>query len=156
MNHLNDDDDQVSYHKPVTVPYVLVAVGLYGLDRVVRLVKLRISSARIRPITELSITRVEVPNVNAGWRAGQHVRLRVLSSGMGWFGWLENHPFTIASVANTDEGLVLMCKKTGSWTSKLYQMAQHSGYGESGPAPGRNIKVMIEGPYGKSFCINAW
>jgi len=67
---------------------------------------------------------------------------------MGWWGWTENHPFTISSVSNTQDGLVLMCKKSGSWTSKLYEAAKASGYGERGKGSGRDVKVMVEGPYG--------
>jgi ferric-chelate reductase len=126
-----------------------VAVTLYGVDHLVRLVKMRICTVRIRPLPELSTTRIEVPKLNAGWRAGQHVRLRVLSSQMGWWGWTENHPFTIASVSETEEGLVLMCKKTGKWTGKLYDMALASGYGEGGSRAGGNVRATIEGPYGK-------
>ncbi|KIM76946.1 hypothetical protein PILCRDRAFT_825962 [Piloderma croceum F 1598] len=138
----------VCFHKPVVIPYVFAAVILYGVDHLVRLVKMRICTVRIRPLPELSTTRIEVPKLNAGWRAGQHVRLRVLSSRMGWWGWTENHPFTIASVSETEEGLVLMCKKTGKWTGKLYDMALASGYGEGGSNAGGNVRAMIEGPYG--------
>lgn len=46
------------------------------------------------------------------------------------------------------DGLVLLCKQTGPWTTKLYDMAKASGYGESGKKASRNVKVMIEGPYG--------
>jgi hypothetical protein len=67
---------------------------------------------------------------------------------MGWWGWTETHPFTIASVSETEEGLVLLCKKAGKWTGKLYEMAIASGYGESGKGRGRNVMVMLEGPYG--------
>ena len=121
-----------------------------------RLVKLRICTARIRPLPELSTTRIEIPKVNAGWRAGQHIRIRVLSSGMGVFGWTENHPFTIASLSKTEEGLVLMAKKTGNWTTKLYKMAITSGYGEAGKGTGGNVNVMIEGPYGKLLSSRAY
>lgn len=138
-------------HKPVIIPYVFAAAIIYGADHLMRLVKSRVCKARIRPIPELSVTRIEVPHINAGWRAGQHVRLRVIASGMGWWGWTENHPFTIASVSNSQDGLVLMCKKSGSWTSKLYELAKTSGYGESGKGTGGDVKVMIEGPYGNAM-----
>jgi len=94
------------------------------------------------------MTRVEIPALNAGWRPGQHVRIRVLSSAMGWFGWAEAHPFTIASVAKTPEGLVLMCKKAGGWTGKLYEMAKVAGYGREDGGVSRSVLVMLEGPYG--------
>lgn len=87
------------YHETFAIPYVAIVAGFYGLDRVLRLVQTRIVTAQLRPIPELGMTRIEVPSVNAGWRAGQHVRVRVLSSGMGVFGWMESHPFTIASVS---------------------------------------------------------
>ena len=68
---------------------------------------------------------------------------------MGFIGWSESHPFTIASVADTDEGIVLLCKTMGKWTNRLYEMAADSGYGEDGTSTGRNVKVTIEGPYGE-------
>ncbi|KZT71208.1 hypothetical protein DAEQUDRAFT_750102 [Daedalea quercina L-15889] len=139
----------VCYHEEFAIPYVAIVAGFYGLDRLLRLVQTRIVTAELRPIPELGITRVDVPSVNAGWRAGQHVRLRVLSTGMGVLGWTESHPFTIASVSKhpSEEGLVLMVKKAGDWTSKLYDVAQRTEYSEAG-GPTRNIKVMLNGPYG--------
>ncbi|KAG5636484.1 hypothetical protein H0H81_007849 [Sphagnurus paluster] len=133
-------------HKPSMIPWLCGCMGLYGLDRVVRLLKTRISTAIIRPLPELNTTRIEIPNINRGWRAGQHIRLRVLSSGLGLFGWTEVHPFTIANVSGTEEGLVLLAKKSGRWTSALYDMAKTSGYTEAGH--GHRVKVAVEGPYG--------
>ncbi|KIK38307.1 hypothetical protein CY34DRAFT_15128 [Suillus luteus UH-Slu-Lm8-n1] len=136
------------YHEPACVPYVVAACVFYILDHIIRAVKTRVTTAKLRPLPELGITRVEVPSINAGWRAGQHVRLRVLSSSMGWWGWTEVHPFTIANVAETSEGMVLMCKKTGRWTGSLFSMAQSASYGENGMEVGRDVRVMVDGPYG--------
>ena len=96
----------------------------------------------------MGVIRVDIPSLNTGWCAGQHVRLRVLSTAMGLWGMTEVHPFTISSASNTEEGLVLMCKTTGSWTRKLYEIAQTTAAGKEGEEPGRRAKVMIEGPYG--------
>ncbi|TBU28196.1 incomplete iron reductase [Dichomitus squalens] len=139
----------VCEHVPVAKPYVYCAVGFYGLDRLLRIIRSRVSMARLRPLPDLGVTRVEVPAINAGWRAGQHVRLRVLSWGMGWRGWAEAHPFTIASVSRcpSGEGLVLMVKKAGDWTGKLYDLAQRADYGEANGL-GSSVQVVIEGPYG--------
>ena len=139
---------QVCYHNANCIPYVIVASVFYGLDHLARAIKTRITTATLRPIPELGLTRIEMPTINAGWRAGQHVRLRVLSTAMGLWGMTEVHPFTIASVSKTEEGLVLLCKKTGRWTTKVYETASTSVYGEQGQEVGRNIKVMVEGPYG--------
>ncbi|KAF9223191.1 hypothetical protein BS17DRAFT_782514 [Gyrodon lividus] len=136
------------YHRDGCIPYVIAACVFYGIDHFIRAIKTRIATATLRPIPELGLTRVEIPVINTGWRAGQHVRLRILSTSMGLWGMTEVHPFTIASVTNTDEGLVLMCKKAGRWTSKMYEMAGTAAYGEQGREVGRSVKVMVEGPYG--------
>ncbi|PCH37162.1 hypothetical protein WOLCODRAFT_140747 [Wolfiporia cocos MD-104 SS10] len=138
----------VVYHEPWAIPYIEIAAALYGFDRLVRLIQTRIVTAHLRPIPELGMTRIEIPSVNAGWRAGQHVRIKVLSTGMGVTGWAESHPFTIASVAKSrgEEGLVLMCKKAGDWTNKLFEVAQRTEY--EAESVGRNVKVVLNGPYG--------
>lgn len=92
---------------------------------------------------------MEIPTINEGWRAGQHVRLRILSSGMGLWGALEAHPFTISTIPGTNQGLVIICKKVGPWTSKLYDTANSSVRGEQGGAIDKSVRVMVEGPYGK-------
>lgn len=143
-------------HQPGVWPYVIAAAGIISLDYLIRLMKTRVFNARIRPIPNLMLTRIEVPQLNAGWRAGQHVRLRVLSSAMGWFGWAESHPFTIATAAKTPEGMVLLCKKTGGWTGRLYDMAKVAGYESDEGAYGRTVQIMIEGPYGgPGHCVFA-
>ena len=42
-----------------------------------------------------------------------------------------------------------MVKKAGDWTAKLFDVAQRTEYREVG-GPMRNIKVMLNGPYGTS------
>ncbi|KAJ3823188.1 ferric reductase like transmembrane component-domain-containing protein [Lentinula raphanica] len=133
-------------HFAGTIPWAYACAAFYLLDLLLRLTKTRFSTANLRAIPELGVTRVEIPNINSGWRAGQHVRLRVLSSGMGLLGWSEVHPFTIASVAEGPEGMVLLCKKAGSWTNTLYKMANSSSSDEEGN--GRRVLVMVQGPYG--------
>ncbi|KAH9944662.1 iron reductase [Amylocystis lapponica] len=136
-------------HQTWAVPYVVVAVAFYAFDRLLRVVRSCFVVASLHTLPELGMTRIEVPAVNAGWRAGQHVRIKVLSLGMGWLGWTETHPFTIASVSKgpDNEGLVLMCKKAGDWTGKLYELAKHTNNGEE-TAVGRSVRVVIDGPYG--------
>ena len=136
---------QTYMHKRATLPYILTCAAVYGFDCLFRAVKTRIATASIRPIPELDVTRVEIPRINAGWHAGQHVRLRVLTFQMGWFGWAETHPFTIASVSRGGpDGMVLLCKRAGDWTRELYAMAQAGNK----QGDGAKIKVVVEGPYG--------
>ena len=43
---------------------------------------------------------------------------------------------------------MLLCKKAGGWTGKLYEIAKAGGYSEGGLGRGRNISVIVEDPYG--------
>jgi len=133
-------------HQPSLLPYILACVFLYAADRLMRVIKTRIATATVLPLPEMDATHIEIPTLNAGWRPGQHVRLRVLSRGMGWFGWTQTHAFTISTASASHDGLVLMCKHAGDWTRRLGAMAKSKGY-ESGDARSR-VKVWIEGPYG--------
>ena len=135
------------FHMASILPWVVGAAGVYALDHLIRVFKTRISTATLRPIPELGMTRIEIPHLNAGWRPGQHVRLRVLSTGVGILGWAEIHPFTVASV--NGDGLTLMVKKAGDWTNRLYDMATKSDAIYSGGwGSEKKAKVWIEGPYG--------
>ncbi|TCD60527.1 hypothetical protein EIP91_009935 [Steccherinum ochraceum] len=145
---------------PGVAPYVYISIGIYAVDRVTRGFRTKYTTARITPIPDMGMTRVEIPSINAGWRAGQHIRLQVLSRGMGTMGWAEVHPFTIASVSQSEDGsgLTLMCKKSGTWTKKLYELAQKPApiSSESAHTRGKGgvldasptVKVLVEGPYG--------
>ncbi|KAF8347435.1 hypothetical protein F5887DRAFT_1172715 [Amanita rubescens] len=142
-------------HYPQTLPFIIAVSVVYLLDRVLCLLKTRLVTATISPLSAFSATRVEIPSLNHGWRAGQHVRIRVLSSSLGWFGWMEPHPFTIASApvdSNIDlieeQGLVLICKKAGGWTSKLFDMAKAPPVDSGATLTNRTVKILIEGPYG--------
>lgn len=141
---------QICLHSSAAAPYVYMAITIYIVDRIIRGLKTRYTTARLTPISDMGMTRVEIPAMNAGWRAGQHVRLQILSRGMGRMGWAEVHPFTIASVSQAEDGtgLVLMCKKTGGWTRKLFDLAKKPAASEFVKVGSQDVKVLVEGPYG--------
>ena len=66
---------------------------------------------------------------------------------MGWYGWAEAHPYTIASASDgtLQEGIVLLCKITGTWTQRLNAIA---ALDRRGAGAGSNVTVLVEGPYG--------
>lgn len=140
---------QLCFHQSSARYFVFGALGVYALDHIIRFLKTRITTAKIAIIPELSMTKVHIPVYKAGWRAGQHIRLRVISKEFGLLGWTIAHPFTVASASDT-EGIVLLVKKAGMWTSDLYEAAGRAGYfnAESGKDAERDIKVIVEGPYG--------
>ncbi|CAE6461442.1 unnamed protein product [Rhizoctonia solani] len=140
----------IMYHAPGAVPYAIAALSLYALDQVLRLFKSRVATATITPVPALKCTQLSIPELARGWRAGQHVRIRVLNSKMGMLGWAESHPFTIASISSPKgggDGLTLLVKKAGDWTDSLYSLSQHTSSAESSGS-GSRVKVVIEGPYG--------
>lgn len=118
-------------------------------------------TATITAVPELQCTRIEVPQLTRGWRAGQHVRLWAVSYQMGVANVFEAHPFTIASVSEstTGEGLVLYVKNAGDWTNKLYDVAmgpeREGSASEKGPANSgersTTMRMVLEGPYGTVF-----
>jgi hypothetical protein len=104
---------------------------------------------------------VHVSTIGAGWRAGQHVRLRVVSN--AWFGWWATwlvcraRPFTIAAGSDTS-GMMLPVKAQGSWTRNLLRMSGDAADArpkekitdtERGRTPAREVRVIVEGPYSK-------
>ncbi|KAI0051583.1 hypothetical protein FA95DRAFT_1602600 [Auriscalpium vulgare] len=163
------------FHAPTSLPYILCGLGLYLCDHLFRLAKTRYTTAYITPEVHLNngSTRIEIPSLTSGWRAGQHVRLRVVNPSRGsWLGWWtawcvgRARPFTIAS-ASGGKGLEMIAKKQGKWTGHLYQMAtggdserprekqgQEKGKKayldmdpESALALTRKVRVLVEGPY---------
>ena len=157
---------QTYHHRSACVPYVLTAVGLYAFDHLVRVVRTRHTTGWLTAEHALhgGATLVHVPSLRAGWHAGQHVRVRVVSG--GWLAWLGTwflcraRPFTIAAGSDSG-GVMLQIKALGSWTRNLLRVAgdadnarstggleQLSTDVERRRRSAREVHVMIEGPYG--------
>jgi ferric-chelate reductase len=154
---------QTYMHAPSTFPYILIAAGLFAFDRLARLFRTRCTKAWLTGEHALNggTTLVHVPALGAGWRAGQHVRLRVVSD--AWFGelmaWLfgRARPFTIASGSGSG-GMILSVKAQGSWTRKLLRKSAGAADArpkerycdlERGRGPAREVPIIIDGPYGR-------
>jgi hypothetical protein len=154
---------QTYKHAPTILPYIVAAAGLFGFDRVARIFRTRYTKALLTAEHALNggTTLVHVPSLGAGWRAGQHVRLRVVSG--AWFGWWttwlfdRGRPFTIAAGSNS-AGMMLSIKVQGSWTRRLLDMSGEAADArpkerfadtERGRGPSREVRVIVEGPYGK-------
>lgn len=143
--HAPHGADRVSIHPGAGLYADLstIARAIYAKDIILRLFKLRYKTAHLTPMHQCGSTQITVPAVTSGWRAGQYVYIHVPAMRkMGGIGWIENHPFTIASA---DGGqLILVAKKCGGWTRALYDLACESG-GEKGE--GTECKVLLEGPF---------
>ncbi|KAG8875389.1 hypothetical protein FRB97_005152 [Tulasnella sp. 331] len=141
----------VSFHAEHTWHYAVAGVGIIATDHVFRFFKTELVTVNLTAVPELRCTRIEVPHLTRGWRAGQHVRLRAASTQMGVASLFEAHPFTISSVGKNPrgEGLVLYAKACGDWTNRLYEIAS-SATSTSGTEKMEStvMRMIMEGPYG--------
>ena len=114
----------------------LASAVTYCISHLFSACKTRFATAELTALSNDS-TLVSIPSLCTGWRAGQHVRLRI--PGVG----LSAHPFTIAS-APDGEGMVLLCRISGAWTRKLHSYAWDPNTEQNT----RKTTVILEGPYG--------
>lgn len=123
----------------------VAAVVIYAISMIQTATKTRFVHAEILTLPDSGITGVFVPALRTGWRPGQHVRIRIPAIGLrqGW----ESHPFTICS-APDGEGLVLLCKKLGDWTTALYDLAAGGMLCSDGQGHQRDVSMIVDGPYG--------
>ncbi|KAG0147718.1 hypothetical protein CROQUDRAFT_42385 [Cronartium quercuum f. sp. fusiforme G11] len=107
------------FHKESLRPFVGFAIGTVVLDMLQGMaIHTHVRSAVLTPVPG-GMTKIQVENLGDGWRAGQHVYLRVMKG----FRMFEKHPFTIAnapsslSPTNHHQSLVLVAKATGDFTN---------------------------------------
>ncbi|KAG8899539.1 hypothetical protein FRC00_001320 [Tulasnella sp. 408] len=119
----------ICYHVEEALYWSLATFFILGLDFICRLFKSHYTTVTLTALPDFSGTRIEVPRLTRGWKAGQHVRLRAFTFKLGKWAFAEAHPFTIASVSETrnGQGLVLYVKSAGDWTRKLYDTAADPG-----------------------------
>ncbi|KHN94013.1 Flavoprotein transmembrane component [Metarhizium album ARSEF 1941] len=111
----------------------MIAGSMWGLDRIIRFVRLMMNSANTATLAPLPNggTRVTLAKSPLGAHSGKHCflwipRLRLF----------ESHPFTIAS---TDPLEFVVASHSG-FTAKLREYAAEN--------PGITLKASVEGPYG--------
>lgn len=119
-----------------------------------------------------SVTVIEIPNLGTGWRAGQHVLLRVYSPRY----FLEKHPFTIANAPATESPhgsknkVVIVVRARGDYTRRIHEIGLTKAAMQEKPRTTnifdvlKNLQnnrldskhdsqllVSIEGPYGHIY-----
>ncbi|EFP81998.2 uncharacterized protein PGTG_08247 [Puccinia graminis f. sp. tritici CRL 75-36-700-3] len=113
-------------HSQHTRPFLKASIAFLVLDNLLKVVKSRVKRATFTAMPG-GLTRIEVHGINDGWRAGQHVFLRVLK-GRQIF---EKHPFTIANAPNSStpygstDHLLIVAKAAGDYTERIYCLAGH-------------------------------
>ena len=81
----------VCYHTTYAAPWIFPPLAFYAFDLVMRQFRYRIKDAYLIRVDN-QMTVIHIPNADAGFRAGQHLRLRVFFDGRGVF---EAHPLSI-------------------------------------------------------------
>ncbi|KAJ8519747.1 hypothetical protein ONZ45_g3357 [Pleurotus djamor] len=164
----------ICYHTPYATPWIFPPLAFYGFDMLLRFFRYRIKDATLMAIGD-QMTLIRIPDCDAGWVAGQHIRLRVFFAGRVF----ESHPLTIASAPPSfssagSEGILLGARVCGDWTKALNVYAAqegkrlapktrrdkvedgdggkdekglHHGVDDTVEVP---VHVMIDGPYGGS------
>jgi len=112
--------------------------------------RLHICPARIETLRKLEMTRITVSDLNCGWRAGQHVRVRIIGSGTEWKMICKDYPSVIAAMEG--DGLVLVFKDRGIYSLAEARQADDDARKAEGEHEvedsRRKIVLALEGPYG--------
>ncbi|KAG8773150.1 hypothetical protein FRC12_002697 [Ceratobasidium sp. 428] len=138
----------ICYHTPYAEPWIFPPITFWGLDLVIRLVRFRLKDAYLTSVDQ-QMTLIRIPDVQGGWMAGQHVRLRVFFDGRPF----ESHPLTILNAdqattvlprsSPTSTGITLGARAVGNWSRALNRLASENVSGGD-----VRVSVMLDGPYG--------
>jgi len=118
-----------------------VTIALYGASILLRTLvsvwwTLGTTKATVTKLVDDAIcVQITVPTTKGQWKPGQHVFIRFLALAP-----FQSHPFTIASIEENGE-LILIIKKKSGFTRNLYDRVNR----ERGPW---KTRVVIDGPYG--------
>lgn len=128
------------FHMPVVVtPYTLTGLSFYLADLILRSCKMRLRPATITALDD-EMTLIAIQGIDNGWRAGQHVWLRILQGNRSY----ESHPFTIANAPSSPSGsgLLLYARAAGDFTRSLNVDTRLQ------PNSSMKVDVVVDGPYG--------
>jgi ferric-chelate reductase len=67
----------LAMHVPYAVPYCIAGAAIYAFELVCRAGKTRVTTAELRVISGAESVVITIGSLKSGWRAGQHVILRV-------------------------------------------------------------------------------
>lgn len=157
-------------HIPVLKPIIYASTAFMVADYCLSYLKTSVRSAVFTSLPA-GLTKIEIDRLGEGWKAGQHVYIRVFNGRQSF----EKHPFTIVNAPaslspSRRTSLVLVVKATGNFTTHIHRV----GYSEaaliggdlesikgsvdeknlhelSEAASDRRLAVAVEGPYGVSY-----
>jgi hypothetical protein len=123
-------------HTTEFIPYAILALGFYGLDRVVRFFLGAVPKRTLQISVHNSAVKINFSKNSFGsYALGQYVFLNFPEIGL-----LEWHPFTLSS-GPEEPTCEVMIKGLGDHTKKLVQASGTKG----------KLWIRVDGPYGKWF-----
>ncbi|KAF8060247.1 hypothetical protein FPV67DRAFT_1588099 [Lyophyllum atratum] len=154
----------VCYHTIYAAPWIFPPIAIYAFDILMRAGRFRLKDAQLIRVDN-QMTLIHIPDCDAGFRAGQHLRVRVFFGGRAF----EAHPLSVmcAPSASGSEttclsagdvagpGVLLGARVVGDWTRALNEYAAKQeeeafketestsaeGEGEEGPSSSGLIAV---------------
>ncbi|KAF9506869.1 hypothetical protein BS47DRAFT_1489162 [Hydnum rufescens UP504] len=139
----------LNYHSQLLRSWIGFSLAFLFFSLVLRALTSRVHIAYLTPLSSSRSTVVHLPSLRSGWIPGQHVRIRVLTGGMGLRATSEGHPFTLATAPTVDGvGGKLVVMAAGDWTAKLLQVAKKRSQADVEDGRGYPVAVIVEGPYG--------
>ncbi|KDN41392.1 hypothetical protein RSAG8_07507, partial [Rhizoctonia solani AG-8 WAC10335] len=154
--------------------WVLTPTIIYGLDLTLRAIRFRVKDAKLEAVDD-QMTMIHIQNCGSGWRAGQHVHVRLIApNGVS----NESHSFSIVNapqvskssaplfpqspfpttptsatplIQNTDipnsneHGILTLAARVTAWYFSTYPAAAEGTPAADLKSP---IRVLVDGPYG--------
>ncbi|KAF8055170.1 hypothetical protein FPV67DRAFT_1680727 [Lyophyllum atratum] len=162
----------VCYHTIYAAPWIFPPIAIYAFDVLMRAGRFRLKDAQLIRVDN-QMTLIHIPDCDAGFRAGQHLRLRVFFGGRAF----EAHPLSVmcAPSASGSEGtclsagdvagyyryeeggrelgragVVLGARVVGDWTKALNEYASKqeeealaADIEEEGGGAGPSVSVLV-------------
>ncbi|KAI0085510.1 iron reductase [Irpex rosettiformis] len=141
----------ICYHTTYATPWIYPPLAFYGFDLLMRMFRYTIKDATLVPVDN-QMTLIHIHDCNAGWEAGQHLRLRVFFNGR----LFEAHPLSVVSAPPAissigTRSLTLAARVRGDWTRALNEYARAEQERIScckENNSGVPVQVMFDGAYG--------
>ncbi|KAF5378453.1 hypothetical protein D9615_007065 [Tricholomella constricta] len=121
------------YHTIYAAPWIIPPIAFYAFDLLMRACRFRIKDARLIRVDN-QMTLIHIPDCDAGFRAGQHLRVRVFFGGRVF----ESHPLSIISApATSSTTTCLRMGDVGAYFNDDNENGNGSGNGSGkGETPG--------------------
>ncbi|GLB45701.1 putative FAD-binding domain containing protein [Lyophyllum shimeji] len=139
----------VCYHTMYAAPWIFPPIAIYAFDVFMRAARFRLKDAQLIRVDN-QMTLIHIPDCDAGFRAGQHLRVRVFFEGRAF----EAHPLSVmcASASETTcvrtKDVVAYC---GEAEAEVEVEAERAGGEMASTAPGILLGARAVGDWTRAL-----